>query len=264
MNSDKHSDRDSLRSPSARRRERGPVSFRRAPARDAEERTSLSEFSQVVAHRIGGLVSTIEGFTELLIDGIDRKDDRETAFGILESVSRIEAILHDLKHYDDEIDIRPRELSVERLVTGVFNVLADSEAERVSITSDAPNDLMFEVDERLIRQALLSVIRNGLEATAAGSGSLHLRIESDAAAESVAIRISNSGRLAAGSDADRIFDAFYTTKAHNLGLGLTMARRFARLNGGDLVYASDADDEMTEFVLTLPVSPAAESRNAKS
>lgn len=233
---------------------RPPVSFRRAPAHAPDEQTSLSEFAQVVAHRIGGLVSSIEGFTDLLIDGIDRDEDRETAFRILESVSRIEAILHDLKHYDDEIDVRARRVPVRRVISGVFNVLADSEAARVGLTLDVDDRVFVEIDERLMRQALLSVIRNGLEA--AGSESpLRITASVDPEDSFVSIAFSNDGRIPASTDAGRIFDAFYTTKAHNLGLGLTMARRFARLHGGDLTLVESTEAEKTEFVLSLPVSP---------
>lgn len=246
MNSGKFSDRDAITG-------RGPVSFRRAPAHPSDEQTSLSEFAQVVAHRIGGLVSSIEGFTDLLIDGIDCTEDRETAFRILESVSRIEAILHDLKHYDDAIDVRSRLIPVPRLISGVFSVLADSEAERVRLDMHAADDVLVEVDERLVRQAMLSVIRNGLEASPA-ENPFDIAVTVDTNESLVQISMSNHGAVAGAVDGSRLFDAFYTTKAHNLGLGLTMARRFARLQGGDLRLAESPDADRTEFVMTLPLA----------
>lgn len=246
-----------MRNPSGQRAGRGTVSFRRVSAHASDEETSLSEFAQVVAHRIGGLVSSIEGFTDLLIDGIDRDDDRETAFRILESVSRIEAILHDLKHYDDEIDVRARRISVRKLVSGVFNVLADSEVARVQLSTEAVDDVYVDIDERLVRQAMLSMIRNGLEAAPTDSP-LEISVSVDESASSVNISIGNAGRIPDSTDSDRLFDAFYTTKAHNLGLGLTMARRFVRLHGGDItlspVPASASGEKQTEFIVSLPVA----------
>jgi len=158
MSSEKFTDRDAMRSPSGQRAGRGTVSCQRAPAHASDEQTSLSEFAQVVAHRIGGLVSSIEGFTDLLIDGIDQDDDRETAFRILESVSRIEAILHDLRHYDDENDVRSRRISVGNLVSGVFNVLADSEMARIRLSADRTDDAHVDVVERLVHDDAHGVI----------------------------------------------------------------------------------------------------------
>ena len=235
---------------SAKRQSRPPLSLRRAPAVTADERASLSEFAQIVAHRIGGLVSSIEGFTDLLLDGIDRPEDRENAFRILESVSRIEAILHDLKHYEDEIEIRASEMTLDQFINGILSVLADSEASRLKIHVTAPTDLTMQFDERLIRQALLSVIRNALEATAVEKSAVTLRaFTSD---RIVTFEIENEGRIEDTSNPERVFDAFYTTKAHNLGLGLTMSRRFARVHGGDLVVADD-EGPRTCFHLSLPL-----------
>ncbi|NNF04992.1 MAG: HAMP domain-containing histidine kinase [Rhodothermales bacterium] len=251
MNPGKFSDRDAITG-------RSPVSFRRAPARTSDDQTSLSEFAQVIAHRIGGLVSSIEGFTDLLIDGIERNEDRETAFRILESVSRIEAILHDLKHYDDAIEVRARPVPVARLVSGVFNVLADSEMERVRLRVETDDEAIVEVDERLIRQAMLSVIRNGLEASPADAPfDIVVSVDQDGAF--VRLSLGNEGRIPESADDGRLFDAFYTTKAHNLGLGLTMARRFARLHGGDLTLSDPTGSDRTEFVLSLPVAPPSEA-----
>lgn len=251
MSSGKFTDRDAMRIPSGQRAGRGTISFRRVSAHASDEQTSLSEFAQVVAHRIGGLVSSIEGFTDLLIDGIEQEDDRETAFRILESVSRIEAILHDLKHYDDEIDMRARRISVRKLVSGVFNVLADSEVERVRLRTEAVDDVYVDIDERLVRQAMLSVIRNGLEAAPADSP-LEITVSVNRSERSVNFSLSNQGPIPDSADSDRLFDAFYTTKAHNLGLGLTMARRFVRLHGGDVTLSSASDEKQTEFVVSLP------------
>ena len=65
--------------------------------------------------------------------------------------------------------------------------------------------------------------RNGVLTIAAGYSAGQLRIE-----------IHDSGDGIAGKDADRIFEPMFTTKAHGIGLGLSVSRAFARANGGDL------------------------------
>lgn len=68
---------------------------------------SFSAFSQVITHRLGSLLSGIEGYTDLILATLHQTDDRENAFRILESVSRMNGILEDLKHYEDALEIRP-------------------------------------------------------------------------------------------------------------------------------------------------------------
>ena len=46
-------------------------------------RESFGDFTQVISHRIGSLLSSIEGYTDLVLSSLDQREDRENAFRIL-------------------------------------------------------------------------------------------------------------------------------------------------------------------------------------
>jgi signal transduction histidine kinase len=73
------------------------------------------------------------------------------------------------------------------------------------------------------------------------------------------IEVSDSGPGVSADEADRIFEAMYTTKAHGVGLGLSISRAFARANGGDLFLAKTGGTGAS-FVLELPLPLGVSSR----
>jgi len=69
--------------------------------------------------------------------------------------------------------------------------------------------------------------------------------------EQVMVSVSDTGVGLPPQLADRIFDAFFTTKLHGTGLGLRISRSIAESHGGRL-WASDKAPRGASFHLTLP------------
>lgn len=232
---------------------RPSIGFARHRRFASEEQPSIATFAHVLGHRIRGLITSIEGFTDLLIPTLDDPDQREYAFRILESTSRIEGILKDLQHFNDPIEAHFHKVPGNAISSDLKVILADSEVSRLSVEEHVPERVFVRADETLIRQALMAVLRNAYEACASSDDVVHMIVDHSNDGENVVIKIQNPGLF---SDMDarlRIFEPFFTTKASNLGLGLTLARRIARVHGGELSLTSDDNSEYTELTLTLPV-----------
>lgn len=216
------------------------------------DRESFAAFSEVLGHRLGNLLASIEGHTDLLIPVLEHPDDRENAFRILESVSRMNGILKDLRHYEETLDIRPHILEANRLTRSLMPLMADSESSRLKISSSLEDGIQVRADERLIRQALLSILRNAFEATRGDSLAISLMVDTIDDGNTIRYRIHSPIPIEDETVRRRLFDPFYTTKAANLGLGLTMARRIFRSHGGDVILSSTEFETGTEFSATLP------------
>ena len=195
----------------------------------------------------------IEGFTDLLLQTFDSPDQRELAFRIMESTSRIEGILFDLQHYDDPLEARFHEYPADSAAEDLLSVLADSEAKRLRIEVKVSDTVKIKADEMLLRQSLLAIVRNAIEATPDKTAPVGLTVEPLSNGSEVAFKIYNPGPISDSEIRRKMFDPFFTTKTSNLGLGLSLARRIARIHGGELELTSGPEEPGTELTLRLPV-----------
>ncbi|MBT4601798.1 MAG: HAMP domain-containing histidine kinase [Bacteroidetes Order II. Incertae sedis bacterium] len=217
-------------------------------------RESFGDFTQVISHRIGSLLSSIEGYTDLVLSSLDQREDRENAFRILEGVSRIEGVLHDLKHYQESLSLETHPVEASALLSNLFAVLADSELERVKLDIQIPPKSRLKVDSENVRQALLSVLRDAFEATSRDHLPVSFSADILPGTTHLRFRVYSPIPMADETIRTQIFKPFFTTKAANLGLGLTMARRIFRAHKGDVRLTSAAIEAGTEFTCTLPLN----------
>ena len=101
---------------------------------------------------------------------------------------------------------------------------------------------------------LLNLLMNAIEAlseVAEGPRALGVSSERGAATE-VVIAVRDSGPGLAPQSLDRLFDAFYTTKPHGLGLGLAISRRIIEAHGGRL-WATAHAPHGAVLQFTLPI-----------
>lgn len=126
----------------------------------------------------------------------------------------------------------------------------DKECElRLNIRADLPP--VHAVGGEL-NQIWSNVIDNALDAVPRGG---HVVVTARAGVNAVVVSITDDGPGIPSEVKDRIFDPFFTTKpvGQGTGLGLDIARRLARRNGGDIEVESNARDR-TEFRVELPIS----------
>lgn len=229
---------------------------RRRGERPAQE-TSYEEFAQVLRHRIGSLVSGIEGYTELLMTSLATPEDRESGIRILEGTRRIEAVLEDLDLYHSPPPVVLRAVVLTDVLLQIQRILPDSDACRVRFDVALPDGQRVMADPKALRQAVMALVTNALEAThhEGSTVTVSLARETSAASAppSIEIRVHNEGALSHNTSPDLIFEPFHTTKAWNLGVGLPLAEQIARLHKGALVLESSSETNGTTFTLTLPV-----------
>jgi signal transduction histidine kinase len=106
-------------------------------------------------------------------------------------------------------------------------------------------------DESQVRQAVLNLVRNAMDAAAGGT----IEISVIPVGMSVEISVKDRGAGIAEKDRERIFDAFYTTKASGTGLGLAISRQIAEAHGGTLSYRP-REGGGADFRFALPIAPS--------
>jgi signal transduction histidine kinase len=112
----------------------------------------------------------------------------------------------------------------------------------------AGNLRVLRMDREKIKQVLINLIRNAIEATPEG-GSIAVSTRQNEGA--FVIRVADTG-VGIGPGID-VFDFFTTTKRGGTGLGLPIARRIVEGHGGSLNYESEPG-RGSVFAVSLPIS----------
>lgn len=174
-----------------------------------------------------------------------------------------DVIDREIKRLDDVVQgflkfVRPEDVTfapvrVAALAAGVADVVApEAAAAGVTVSRDCSDaTLAVSGDETLLRQALLNLARNAIQATPPGGRLLLACGVRDGLVE---IRVEDTGAGIAPEHLPRIFDLYFTTKDRGSGIGLSMVYRTIQLHNGDIDVESTVGTGTT-FVIKLP--PAA-------
>jgi signal transduction histidine kinase len=129
----------------------------------------------------------------------------------------------------------------------------------VKVVLDQRGELFIDADPVLLREAIVKVVQNAIEASGRGDV-VEVRLYSRD--QSVCLEVQNSGTPMTDSDRTRIFEPFFTTKEGGTGMGLSISRKIARIHGGDLELISNDPGKIC-FLLTIPALEAPRSAVSK-
>jgi signal transduction histidine kinase len=113
-------------------------------------------------------------------------------------------------------------------------------------------------DRVQLQQVLLNLIVNAIEAMKnVGEGNRELDISTTKAAnsEQLMVAVGDTGPGLSAESLNRIFEPFYTTKSHGMGMGLSICRYIIEDHGGRL-WATGRDGPGAVFQFTIPIEPA--------
>jgi len=140
---------------------------------------------------------------------------------------------------------------------------AESRERRVAIRSDVSADVPIVLGDRVqLQQVVLNMVVNGMDAMSMLAPSerrleIIARADSQDGAAAARLSVRDCGSGLDGANADRLFQAFFTTKPHGMGLGLAISRSIIESHGGRL-WAEANQGPGATFSFTLPAAPAAE------
>jgi C4-dicarboxylate-specific signal transduction histidine kinase len=148
-------------------------------------------------------------------------------------------------------------LDVNQLIHEVFELLeGEIRSQQVSIRSELGEELPPVLANRVqLQQVLVNLIINAIEAMSTAENRVRsLRVKTEMQeSDYLLIMVEDSGTGIDAENIDRIFDAFYTTKAHGTGMGLSICRSIVESHGGRLLV-SPAQPHGSIFRVSLPIS----------
>ena len=225
-----------------------------------EER--LAAVGQTVAslsHSIKNIIQGLRGGAEVLELGL-RKNSMETVKGGWEIASRNLDRISQLtlnmltfsKNRRPELDM----VNIEKIIEDVQALMQRQfDAKKVAMITDIDEDMPpVPLDAGGIEQALLNLLNNALEAVKEGTGAVTLRVQFDAAAQAVRIRITDNGEGMDTRMKKNLFQPFHSTKGlKGTGLGLVVTKKIIEEHGGTIAVESEPN-KGTTFTITLPLA----------
>ncbi len=229
----------------------------------AERMATVGRLSLRIAHEVRNPISAIELNAEMLEDIVrgDRTDaEMKEAAGLVgairEQVTALDALTEEYlafarfprPHFEEE--------SINHLVQELAEFVrpvATRQGLTLTVTVD-PNVPMMEIDRGLLRQAVLNLMKNGLETLSSGG---ELTITSRFDGDAVEIDVADTGGGIPEDVAPRLFEQFFTTKPQGTGLGLSITRQIAEEHGGEVRWVNRAPKGAT-FTIRLPVRRVAD------
>ncbi len=214
---------------------------------------AIGRLTSGVAHEVKNPINAIVVHLEVLREKLREMDPaaRRHMDIIGNEIQRLDRVVQTLVDFTRPVELRLSETDLRRMLEEVV-ALAAPEAERhgVAITQDLPAEpLIVVVDADLVKQAVLNVVINGVQAMP-GGGELKLAAARDNG--SAAIDVRDSGPGIPPEIRDKIFNLYFTTKQAGSGIGLAMTYRVMQLHNGSVEFESRAG-EGTTFHLRLPL-----------
>lgn len=219
-----------------------------------ERLSAAGQLAASLAHEIRNPLASISGAAGILQRGQAAAEDRAECLEILSLESqRLNKLLTNFLDF-----ARPRLPRLQRVSLGEIldSVLAlarhPAQGAGVALLREPMPELpSLECDSEQIKQVLLNLIINALQASTGSQGAA-VRLLASVGRHSVLVEVVDQGCGFSAEDEARIFDPFFTTKANGTGLGLAIASSIVAQHGGALRWRRNVGRGMT-FSMELPL-----------
>jgi signal transduction histidine kinase len=204
-----------------------------------------------VAHEVKNPINAIVLHLQLLQNKLSHSEpDTRRHVDIIDSeIHRLDRVVQTLVDFTRPRDLNLEEVDLRDLLEDVAGLAApDAEQHGVIIERSVSEPLFINVDLDLMKQALLNVVLNGVQAMSEGG---RLTISAHSEGEMVVAEILDRGSGIPSDVQDKIFELYFTTKKEGSGIGLAQTYQILQWHNGSVEFES-AEAEGTVFRFCIP------------
>lgn len=179
-------------------------------------------------------------------------------------MQRLDRVVQTLADFSRPMELHLQEQDMRDVVAAVIELTgAEMAANDVEVALEAPRaPVRVRVDGELMRQALLNLLLNGMQAMPSG-GQMVVTVRREQ--HYAIVEVADNGEGIPAELLPRIFELYFTTKPKGSGIGLATTYRILQMHGGAMDVRSNAEAESPErgtvFTLRVPMT-AGEVRKA--
>lgn len=225
----------------------------------AERLSTIGRMAALLAHEIRTPLAAIGGFSRKILrttpEGDGRRDELQI---IVDEVRRLERLVEEVLGYSKAAKPVLESTDINALLRAVLTTMEESlNKASVRIILDLDPQLPHaEVDRFQLRQALINLISNAIDAMPTGGD---LTVSTSGDGEYLEIGIADTGVGIAQENWSKLFAPFFTTKSSGTGLGLAIVSQVIDSHKGSLRFESNPGMGAA-FNIRLAVHPAIDAR----
>jgi C4-dicarboxylate-specific signal transduction histidine kinase len=223
--------------------------------------TALGEMAASIAHEVNQPLAAVVTNAAACLRWLDRepanlKEARGTLQSIVKDGNRAGEVIQRVRALANKTADQKAPLHINEVVNEVVSLVQhELSSHRVALRLELAPALPPVLADRIqLQQVILNLVINGIEAMQPVKDrprELVIRTLQDEASH-VLVTVSDVGVGVAAENADRLFDAFFTTKSSGMGMGLSICRSIVNAHGGRLSASGNAGPGAT-FQFTLPL-----------
>jgi signal transduction histidine kinase len=197
-----------------------------------EQATTLGSLSSEIGHELKNPLASIKGLSALVARGTTGKTAERVSM-LRREVDRMQTTLEEFLNFSRPlVPLAQEPVELDCFVYEIAELLEGLAVERgVRLAVARRAALAVRCDPRKVRQIIVNLLKNAIEATPPGHA-VELRIEE--AGSHACVLVLDEGPGISSKLGERVFDAGVTSKAEGSGIGLPIARSLARQHGGEL------------------------------
>jgi C4-dicarboxylate-specific signal transduction histidine kinase len=224
--------------------------------------TTLGELTASIAHEVNQPLAAVVANAEASLRWLDRPTPnmdavRRSVEWIIDDGNRASEVIRRVRAIANKTEIEKVALDINDLVREVIALVQrELASQQVSLRMELAPALPMTLGDRVqLQQVMINLVMNGIEAmqsTTDRPRELVIRSGQDDA-HGVLVSVTDCGVGISAENADRLFNAFFTTKASGMGMGLSICRSIIEAHGGRLWATANVPYGAT-FQFTLPVN----------
>jgi signal transduction histidine kinase len=221
----------------------------------SERFAAVGEAAAYVSHEIKNPLMVIGGMAHQVERRLPGDQPAQEKLRIIQTeVKRLESFLGELRDFLRPAQPSKQEIDLNQVIREVQALMEEAIREKGIRLEDRlhPNQLPVEADPNQLKQVLLNLVKNALEATEDQGAIL---VSSGIDDGRVWFSVQDTGKGMSDDVQEKIFHPFYTTKEKGTGLGLAVINKIVTDHHGDITVSSVAGSGST-FTVRLPKKAA--------
>jgi signal transduction histidine kinase len=240
---------------------------------DTERLAAIGQLSSAIAHEIRNPLGLIDLYAKLTEDRLakvaeslgEQKDPLLKNLALIrQATTSLEGILSELTQYSRPLKLNLQITNIVQLVSDVCEFYQPSYAQKEVLLTVVPPDADIEpikADGERIRQALINLLKNALEATKP-SKRVTVSVAYSVSANHLGhpplhVTVRDEGSGVSPENMAKLFTPYFSTKGNEgTGLGLAHSRKIMQAHGGSVELLRSIPNEGSTFALILPTDEA--------